>query len=547
MTLHLGDTAEKSTQEELQFEYLKNWISSVHNREVAENVTCPFKSLALGISEAFREVEEHFVRSTLIESYRKLTGPALEALLCEKLKQETSFFHMTKFRDVEEVRRHWNWYLYCLTFESWQFEQEDLENHPHYVVRVPMDYIDLQVLATCFRAKITVSHLDSLALCFTPRSSQLAMQLHLVHHRSRWAPMLGRKAAVPALENQLVILQGLEGSGFQSFKNKPAYVLPKPRNFPPEVYLVNVGAQCLPMQRHQLHVIDGIGPAASDSWPGLDRSRGPAIGQAPSFRGIPDGSVEFQLLLELVEDLIYKRLRGKRDELLGQEADYERRGPEHAFEQLAALPDWVSQATPQAMPNGAGAAVPAAAPATPRVTPDRKFVVERRPLDEVVAVMQAKETNRIRVRCPSTYSNNSADWRKYFTIDCKKGMHIVLTKANNHPLFRFIFRGAKDGEEDQKDKRSWFASDLLCLWEVQQQMTVPSVTGTSVELQAGTALNVKSLDIQEHSAEMMEWKKEGRGGLKLNLRDQRLRPVLCIAQGDLSPVLPRNGDASVEV
>lgn len=28
------------------------------------------------------------------------------------------------------------------------------------------------------------------------------MHLHLVHHRSRWAPMLGRKAAVQALEHQ---------------------------------------------------------------------------------------------------------------------------------------------------------------------------------------------------------------------------------------------------------------------------------------------------------------------------------------------------------
>jgi len=53
-----------------------------------------------------------------------------------------------------------------------------------------------------------------------------------------------------------------------------------------------------------------------------------------------------------------------------------RRGPDDASEQLAALPDWVSQAsTPQVMPNGAGA------PATPRVTQDRRFVVERRPLD----------------------------------------------------------------------------------------------------------------------------------------------------------------------
>ena len=30
-------------------------------------------------------------------------------------------------------------------------------------------------------------------------------------------------------------------------------------------------------------------------------------GQAPSFRGIPDGSVEFQLLLELVEDAGHSR------------------------------------------------------------------------------------------------------------------------------------------------------------------------------------------------------------------------------------------------
>lgn len=72
-----------------------------------------------GISEAMKEVEEKQIRSTLIESYRKLTGPALDALLCEKHKQETSFFHMTQFRDVEEIRRHWNWQL-----EIWEVNAE---------------------------------------------------------------------------------------------------------------------------------------------------------------------------------------------------------------------------------------------------------------------------------------------------------------------------------------------------------------------------------------------------------------------------------------
>jgi len=66
-----------------------------------------------------------------------------------------------------------------------------------------------------------------------------------------------------------------------------------------------------------------------------------------------------------------------------------------------------------------------------------------------------------------------------------------------------------------QDKTSWFASDLLCLWEVQEQMTVPSVTTrTPVDLQAGTALCVTHLNIlgeADSSAEMMEWKKEGRG------------------------------------
>lgn len=140
--------------------------------------------------------------------------------------------------------------------------------------------------------------------------------------------------------------------------------------------------------------------------------------------------------------------------------------------------------------------------------------------DEVVAVMEArqqqKQTNRIRVRCPSTFSNDAASWRQYFTIDCnwlvlsnvfiyflfltltiyfgwwsqmnwiifrgglkpptgKKGMHIVLMKAMDHPHFRFIFRGAKDGEEAgfwmiwmvlDPDLQNWRVSIPLKNWRV---------------------------------------------------------------------------------
>ena len=34
------------------------------------------------------------------------------------------------------------------------------------------------------------------------------------------------------------------------------------------------------------------------------------------------------------------------------------------------------------------------------------------------ARQQQKQTNRIRVRCPSTFSSDKAMWREYFTIDC---------------------------------------------------------------------------------------------------------------------------------
>eukprot|EP00438_Fugacium_kawagutii_P006738 Skav219150 [mRNA] locus=scaffold1574:819401:824148:- [translate_table: standard] len=187
---------------------------------------------------------------------------------------------MARFRDVEEVMKYWNWYLYCLTYESWELNEEELGSAG--VVRVPMDYIDLQVLATCLSAKIIVSHLDSHALVFNGCDPSRAprMTLHLVHHKSRWAPLLGRKTALKALENQLVVLQGLEGGAFQSFKNKPAYVLVSDRRtvaVPQDVYQVNIGQQILPMQRHQL------------------------------------------------QDLVFQRLRQKKQELLGHEMGYDRR------------------------------------------------------------------------------------------------------------------------------------------------------------------------------------------------------------------------------
>ena len=520
--LHLGDTQDRSVQEELQFEYLKNWISSVHHRMISDNVSCPFKSLALGISHAYREVAESQIRAALIETYLKLDGAVLDALAREKLQHETSFFYMTQFRDVEEVKKYWPWYLYCLSFESCEFEDSNFPENGT-VVKIPMDYIDLQVLAICLRAKFVVSHLDSPALCFNPRTSEVRFHLDLVHHKSRWAPVLGRKPSVKALENQLVILQGLDGSGFQSFKNKPAYVLAPPRACAggSDVYWVNVGQQRLPMQRHHLHVIDGA-DASSQAWQptGVAKWQGPALGQASSFRGIPDGSVEFQLLLQLVGDLVFKRLRQKREEYQGNDVDWTRAAGDRDY--AAALPAhcWT---------NCVAAKV------------ERRFATEWRPLVGVVNFMNARkeqgQKSWIGVWCPTTFHKNSAELEEHFRIPVRRGLHLILRKAVPHQELDLLFEAAVDGEQ----QKGWFIADLLCLWEVRSPMMAESQGRSPVmlQLEAGARFYVTEL-LENGWAKMCQWRDDEDQALAkrgvFHLRNPNLHPWLCVRKGDLPTV-----------
>lgn len=95
-TLHLGDTDDKSIQEELQFEYLKNWISNVHDREVADEITCPFQSLAKGAVAALIELTFEGLRFALIWELQKLKtkqeswSPAVMPVFGQMLRNQPS-------------------------------------------------------------------------------------------------------------------------------------------------------------------------------------------------------------------------------------------------------------------------------------------------------------------------------------------------------------------------------------------------------------------------------------------------------------------------
>ena len=519
--LHLGDTQDRSVQDELQFEYLKDWISSVHHRMVSENVSCPFKSLALGISHAYKEVTESQIRATLIETYLALDEAALDALARKKLQHEISFFYVTRFRDVEEVKKYWRWYLYCLSFESWKFEDTNFPEKGT-VVKIPMDYIDLQVLAISLQCKIGVSHLDSPALRFNPRK-EARFHLDLVHHKSRWAAILGRKSAVRALHNQLVILQGLDGSGFQSLNHKAGYVLPPPRVCVEgsDAYWVNVGQQCLPMLRHHLHVINGS-DASSQVWPpiGFAKWQGPALGQAHSFRGIPDGSVEFQLLLQLVGDFVFKRLRQKREEYLGNEVDWTRASGHRDCATVLPANCWT---------NGAA------------VEWSRHFSTERMPLMDVVNFMNSQKEqgqipSNIGVRCPTTWHINSVELLKYLKIPLRRGLHLILRRAVPHAGLHLLFEAAVYGEQ----QKGWVIADLLCLWEVMSPMRIAEYQGSTqmLEIEAGTLFYVTEL-LENGWANTCQWTMDqdlAKRGV-LHLRDFNLRPWLCVRKDDLPPTV----------
>lgn len=200
---------DKSKQEELQFEYLKEWISSAHQRTVVDTEppgsACPFQSLAKAITHAYSLPTEHLteerVRAILVKTYKDLNETDLQRVASAKLEEKTSFFCMTAaFRDVQAVREYWNWYLYCLTHRTAEIYDDDCNAG---VVRMPLDNVDLQVLASFFCTGIVVSKLDSCALKFLPGSGRAPKAaIHLLNHKSLWAPMLGKKPTTNELHGQ---------------------------------------------------------------------------------------------------------------------------------------------------------------------------------------------------------------------------------------------------------------------------------------------------------------------------------------------------------
>ena len=108
-------------------------------------------------------------------------------VVAAKLRCKLSIFRILRYQE-EEALQHWNWYLYCLTLDSHYFAQHSISG-ARCAVRMPMDSVDMYLLARILKVQIVVSQLWEPALCFSPRE-EVFFSVHLVTHGGLWAAAL---------------------------------------------------------------------------------------------------------------------------------------------------------------------------------------------------------------------------------------------------------------------------------------------------------------------------------------------------------------------
>eukprot|EP00931_Biecheleriopsis_adriatica_P041226 TRINITY_DN23591_c0_g2_i1.p1 TRINITY_DN23591_c0_g2~~TRINITY_DN23591_c0_g2_i1.p1 ORF type:complete len:718 (-),score=111.37 TRINITY_DN23591_c0_g2_i1:191-2344(-) len=341
----------------LVFGILKGWMSNSFHKVVQDTKPpgCPWQTLAMALEEARRlqgrdEVvsspgngcleeslcTEQGVRSSIVQIYQAQSSEDIRAIVRAKLRDPLSYFSLGMYRGVDDALEHWDYYLYCLTFEAHEFTTDGVswnsepdENKD--VIRMPMDFVDLHFLARYFNAQITVSQYQHRALRFVPEDTKCHHALHFAMHKGMWAPLLYSRP--PELDAAKLIGSVVElGKPLRSapaFAGHTACVVSF--DYSQECYVVCVGQHMVPVERQQIKRIiclaseadsnndDLVSPIvtkpgesaaakARAKRKGWAQNWGPGAGDAPPLRGIPDGSVEFSILFDLVDKIAEERV-----------------------------------------------------------------------------------------------------------------------------------------------------------------------------------------------------------------------------------------------
>eukprot|EP00439_Symbiodinium_sp_Y106_P017214 s4831_g2.t1 len=502
----------RSGGDRVAFDLLKRWISNAFLREVRDTAPagCPWQSLTRALEESRRRrwrearsegtdleldpITEADLRKSLVHAYKELLPelfqpfpqiflwPMPESVLRvvaeAKLKDELSIFQLGHFPDTGEVLEHWKWYLFCLTFESREFTSNGVhwDKHPDLaypcIVRVPLDFVDLQILARIFKVQITVSRMGREALRLLPSEEDGCEEIvHLVMHGGLWAPVLGSRPPLREVDFVGAVVQlGHDLHCFEAFAEKTACILDfdEVQDF----CRACVGRHIIPVQRERICKIvacDGTQHHPRYRIPQVELIRresrrqrasldGPGPGDAPSFHGIPDGSLEFQVLLDLVTQLVCERLCATRWKIEGEPPakldDYARYLDKLAY--LAPLPPVEiieMQLTQPYLQRMKGSSSEDIAPG-------------RRSVEEVVQMLEPSNgPSTVWIQCPSSFRPLAS--QRNNLLSCEAGDWIGLTGlGREYPDGSRLLLAKPAG---LKGVPRWILSDVISRFAVREE------------------------------------------------------------------------------
>ncbi|CAK0795824.1 unnamed protein product, partial [Prorocentrum cordatum] len=121
---------------------------------------------ASGSARVCPRFTEQELRQLVVHSYRQQDLSTRQWVAHAKLGDAYSFFRRLSYGTVDKVLQHWDWYLYCLTFEATEIKDASLADDV--AASMPLDLVDLQVVSNLLNVCITVSRFQEEALRFEP-------------------------------------------------------------------------------------------------------------------------------------------------------------------------------------------------------------------------------------------------------------------------------------------------------------------------------------------------------------------------------------------
>mmetsp|Transcript_91734 Transcript_91734/g.182261 ORF Transcript_91734/g.182261 Transcript_91734/m.182261 type:complete len:514 (+) Transcript_91734:37-1578(+) len=306
---------------DVTFDLQCEWMEGALARQVSSPCDA-WQALALALEQAALEpitepilgqaafgsnVTERQLRETLVNTYMAQDEDEIQEILEAKCADDLSFFSKCNIVEWEQARSYWEWYLSCVL---------DVDVFGKgYVVRMPLDLVDIQILACLFSAQINVMHLLEPAIKLSPPTCKTPSCIaRLLHHRGYWAAVKGPTKPdmeIQPLQGAVVEIGEMLPGLFEHASGSTAFI----KNYDEQIdcYMGYINQAVIPLARDQIRQVLFF-PTAQTA------DEGPPSRLKAPWRGIAPQSVEWTLLHEHVRQEGFRRLEAMMQELAGRAA-----------------------------------------------------------------------------------------------------------------------------------------------------------------------------------------------------------------------------------